>query len=258
MNGRIVKEGGPESQSSKQRGTRPFAKSLRRPFRPDRKGTTISLQHPKHRSISPSIRRVSRAEDHVYKSERGLDREGRRGSRDERRTRLDAGVPPQGARSLRQAARMPNRGGDLTGLDFDDIYDSSGRPKSRARPGTRFRSTLRTRSSELGIPQAERKFRPASAPSTNPRSSTTPCARDLEKLVRSSLTWTPRSCGSGSRQAVLRDYHSGQRQQVRRAELGGLVGWIIHLRAERRPDRSSALRPTSGSMPRTWASSSEP
>ncbi len=39
---------------------------------------------------------------------------------------------------------------------------------------------------------------------------------------------------------VFRHRDSVQRQQVRRVELGGLVGWFLHLRAGRREDRSAA------------------
>ena len=44
----------------------------------------------------------------------------------------------------------------------------------------------------------------------------------------------------GHRQAVLRDRDPAERQQVRRAELGGLVGRLVHLRAAGREDRDAA------------------
>ena len=44
----------------------------------------------------------------------------------------------------------------------------------------------------------------------------------------------------GARQAVLRDDHPAERQQVRGAELGGLVGRLVHLRAAGRADRDAA------------------
>ncbi len=44
----------------------------------------------------------------------------------------------------------------------------------------------------------------------------------------------------GRRQAVLRDDHSAERQQVRGAELGRLVGRLVHLRAAGRVDRHAA------------------
>ena len=44
----------------------------------------------------------------------------------------------------------------------------------------------------------------------------------------------------GHRQAVHRHDHPGERQQVRRAQLGRLVGRIVHLRAARRAHRDAA------------------
>ena len=57
-------------------------------------------------------------------------------------------------------------------------------------------------------------------------------------------------------QAVLRDDHPAERQQVRGAEQRRLVGRLVHLRAEGRARSSCRSRPTSGSTRRTWASSS--
>ena len=44
----------------------------------------------------------------------------------------------------------------------------------------------------------------------------------------------------GPRQAVLRHDHPAERQQVRRAQLGRLVGRVVHLRAAGRPHRDAA------------------
>ena len=48
----------------------------------------------------------------------------------------------------------------------------------------------------------------------------------------------------------------GRRQQVRLAQHRRVVGWLVHLRARRASTSTSRCRPTSGSTPRTWASSS--
>ena len=60
----------------------------------------------------------------------------------------------------------------------------------------------------------------------------------------------------GAVQAVLRHDHPAERQQVRGAQLGRLVGRLLHLRAAGRARSRCRCRPTSGSTPRTWASSS--
>ncbi len=44
----------------------------------------------------------------------------------------------------------------------------------------------------------------------------------------------------GAREAVLRDDHPPERQQVRRAEHRGVVGRLVHLRAAGRSDRDAA------------------
>ena len=64
----------------------------------------------------------------------------------------------------------------------------------------------------------------------------------------------PRASRAGAR--VFRHDHPADRQQVRRAEFGRLVGRIVRLRAAGREDRVPACRPISASTPRTWASSS--
>ena len=63
---------------------------------------------------------------------------------------------------------------------------------------------------------------------------------------------------AGALQGVLRHRHPGRRQQVRRAEHLGVVRRLVHLRAARASTSTSRCRPTSGSTPRTWASSSGP
>ena len=60
----------------------------------------------------------------------------------------------------------------------------------------------------------------------------------------------------GAVRGVLRLGDPGRRQQVLRAELGGVVRRLVHLRAARASTSTSRCRPTSGSTPRTWASSS--
>ena len=60
----------------------------------------------------------------------------------------------------------------------------------------------------------------------------------------------------GPGQGVLRHGHPGRRQQVLRAELGGLVGRHRSSTCPRTRTSRFRCRPTSASTPRTWASSS--
>ncbi len=60
----------------------------------------------------------------------------------------------------------------------------------------------------------------------------------------------------GDLRGVLRHRDPRRRQQVRRAEHRRVVGRLVHLRTARASTSTSRCRPTSGSTPRTWASSS--
>ena len=62
----------------------------------------------------------------------------------------------------------------------------------------------------------------------------------------------------GPRARVLGHRDPAERQQARGAQLGRLVGRVLRLRPRRASRWTCRSRPTSGSTPRTWASSSAP
>ena len=149
-------------------------------------------------------------------------------------------VPPQVARVLLRAAaadvgRQPRRD-RLRG----HLLLPHARPRSRSTRGTTCRPTSRTRSTSSASPRRRRSTSPASAPSTSPRSSTTRCRRtsrskgvifpDTDTALREHADLV----------AVLRHDHPAERQQVRGAQLGRLVGRLVHLRAAGRADRDAA------------------
>ena len=135
-------------------------------------------------------------------------------------------------KALRHFERKPDAApgcGDMSEIYFNDIYyyikptDGAGRRLGRA---PRRRSRTPTRSSASPRPSASTW--PASPPSTSPRSSTTRNREDLEAPGRPLLRHGHRAARvPRAREAVLRHGHPAQRQQVRRAQLGRLVGRLF-------------------------------
>ena len=143
---------------------------------------------------------------------------------------------------------------------FDDIhYYMKARPKARARPGTDVPEDIKNTFDKFGHPRGRAASSwPASGPSTSRKSSTTAFARTSRRRGSSSATATRVCASTPTVQTVLRHDHPVERQQVRRAELGGLERRLASSTCRPGSRWTSRFRPTSGSTPRTWASSSEP
>ncbi len=111
--------------------------------------------------------------------EEGPQPPGRRGDlRPQGRAAVDARLPPEGARALREPARCPSGpAGTWTRSTSRTSTTSCAPPRSRAAPGTRSPTTSRTRSTSSASPRPSGSTWPASARSTSPRSSTTRSAR---------------------------------------------------------------------------------
>ena len=183
------------------------------------------------------------AEDYFFKSgPRALARARRGDLRAQERAGLDAEVPPQVARLLHRAPAADlgrRRLGDR--LRQHLLLHQADREAGRHVGGPAGRHQ-----GHLGQARASPRPRrssssPASAPSTSPRSSTTSSRRTSTEAGRD----LPRhglgpARARGARQAVLRDDHPVERQQVRGAEHRRLVGRLVHLRAEGRQDRAAA------------------
>ena len=89
------------------------------------------------------------------------------------RARVDARVPPQGARPL-PAAPDARRGAATWARSTSTTSTTSSAPRRRtAAAGTRSPTTSRTPSTGSASPRRSASSSPASAPSTSPRSSTT-------------------------------------------------------------------------------------
>ncbi len=185
----------------------------------------------------------------------------RRGDRrrdlgDEERARLDAGLPPEEPGDLRVEADAALGRRHRHQLPGHLLLPEAHRPPGHS-PGTTCPTEIKNTFDKLGIPEAEKKFLAGVKAQYESevvygslQEELSQAGRDLHRhrLGR------PRASRPGAR--VLRHDHSADRQQVRRPELGRLVGRVVHLRAAGREDRVPACRPTSASTPRTWASSS--
>jgi ABC-type transport system involved in Fe-S cluster assembly, permease component len=170
-------------------------------------------------------------EDYFFKSGRGLSAE------------LVAAISehknePEWMRKYRlksleyfMARPMPEWGGDLSEIDFDNIFYYIRPTEKQANSWEDLPPTSRTPGTSSASRRRRRSTSPASARSTSPRSSTTSFRR-LEKqgVIFLDMDSAP-ARARGARQAVLRDDHPAERQQVRGAQLGRLVGRLVHLRA---------------------------
>ena len=155
------------------------------------------------------------------------------------------------------ARPMPSWGADLSGIDFDNIHYYVKPTEKQADKWEDLPAEILDTWDRLGHPRGGEEV---------------PRGRRGAVRVRGRLPQAPRGPHAqgrdlprhglgpprarGARQAVLLDDHPAERQQVRRAQLGRLVGRVVHLRAARESRSRCRSRPTSASTRRTWASSS--
>ena len=153
---------------------------------------------------------------------------------------------------------MPTWGSDLSGIDFDHIKYFVRSTEKQAASWDDLPADIKNTYDRLGIPEAEKQRLIAGVAAQYESEVVYHKIReDLEeKGVIFLDTDTALQGAPGAVPGVLRDRDPGRRQQVRRAEHRGLVRRQLHLRAEGRAAWRSRCRPTSGSTPRTWASSS--
>ena len=181
-------------------------------------------------------------EDYFFKSRpRALARARRRDLEPQERARLDAEVPAQEPGVLPRAAaadlgRRPRRG-----IDFENIFyyirPTEKQAKSLGGPARRHQGHLgQARDPGGGEEVPRRRRRPVRVRGRLPQAPGRPRGEGRD-LPRHGLG---PARARGARQAVLRHDHPAERQQVRGAELGGLVGRLVHLRAAGRPRRDAA------------------
>ena len=112
---------------------------------------------------------------------------------------------------------------------------------------------------KLGIPEAERKFLAGVGAQYDSEVVYHSLHEDLQKK---GVIFVDTDTAVRDYPDLVKQYyrhgHPDRRQQVRRAELGRLVGRVVRLHPGRGEGRHPACRRISGSTPRTWASSSGP
>ena len=181
-------------------------------------------------------------DDYVYTPKKGLNEDVvTRHLRAEGRAGVDDEVPAQRAEALRAQADarvvrqeharhrlrrhlllpQAHRGAGLrlghAPREHAEDLREAGHPRGRAQVPRRGHRPVRVRGR---VPQEPR----------GPRGAGRSCSR----------AWTTRSASTPSSCAVLRHGHPARRQQVRRAQLRGVVGRLVHLRAAGRARRHAA------------------
>ena len=153
---------------------------------------------------------------------------------------------------------LPTWGADLSGIDFENIKYFVRSTEKQAASWDELPADIKNTYDKLGIPEAEKQRLIAGVAAQYESEVVYHKIReDLEeKGVIFLDTDTALREQPGSVPRVLRHGDPARRQQVRRAEHRGVVGRQLHLRARRTCTWTSRCRPTSGSTPRTWASSS--
>ena len=139
------------------------------------------------------------------------------------------------------ARPLPNWGGDVSGIDFDNIYYYIQPTEKQAESWEDLPADIKDTWDKLGIPEAEKKYLAGVGAQYE---SEVVYHKLQEKLSDAGRALPRHGLGAararGARQAVLRDDHPAERQQVRRPEQRRLVGRLVHLRPEGRQDRAAA------------------
>ena len=164
---------------------------------------------------------------------------GRRGDlRAQGRARVDAEVPAQELDYF-LARPMPSWGADLSGIDFENIYYYIRPTEKQAESWEDLPAESRTRGTSSG----SRRRRRSTSPGWVQYESEVVYHKLQADLEAKGVIFLDMDSGlreHEARQAVLRDDHPAERQQVRGAQLGRLVGRLVHLRAPGRQGRDAA------------------
>ena len=139
------------------------------------------------------------------------------------------------------ARPLPRWGGDLTGIDFENIFYYIKPTEKQAESWEDLPADIKDTWDKLGIPEAEKKY----LAGVGAQYESEVVYHKLQAEADDAGRALPRhglgpARARGDRQAVLRDDHPVERQQVRGAEHRRLVGRLLHLRAAGRPHRAAA------------------
>ena len=140
-----------------------------------------------------------------------------------------------------RARPLPEWGGDLSEIDFENIFYYIRPTEKQANSWEDLPSEIKDTWDKLGIPEAEKKYLAGVGAQYESEVVYHKLQEDLDGQGRDLPGHGLRPARArGARQAVLRHDHPAERQQVRGAQLGGLVGRLVHLRAAGREDRDAA------------------
>ena len=187
----------------------------------------------------------------------GPDPRGRRGDLDdEGRAGVDARVPPQGATTTSSSGRCRTGAAISPSIDFDNIYYYIRPTEKQGKTWDEVPAYIKNTFEKLGIPEAERKFLAGVGAQYESEVIYHSLREDLEKQGVIFLDMDPacastRSSSSSTSARSSRPTTTSSPRSTRRS------GRAARSSTCRRASRSrSRCRPTSGSTPRTWASSS--
>ena len=135
---------------------------------------------------------------------------------------------------------MPHWGGDI-GINFQDIYYYLKPADHQGKTWDDVPEEIKKTFDRLGIPEAEKKFLAGVKAQFE---SEVVYGSLQEELGQQGVIFTDTDTAVREYpdlvRAVFRHDHSADRQQIRRLELGRLVGRLVHLRAQGREDRVPA------------------
>ena len=130
---------------------------------------------------------------------------------------------------------------NMPDIDFDDIYYYLKPTEGQVSDWDMLPEEMKTTYEKLGIPEAERKFLAGVTAQYESEVVYHKNREDLERAGHPLHRHGHRAARvPGARAEVLRHGDPARRQQVRRAQLGGVVGWLVHLRAAGRARRHAA------------------
>ena len=181
-------------------------------------------------------------EDYFFKSGRGLSHELVDAiSEPQGRARLDAEVPAQERSTTSSPGRCRRGAATSPTIDFENIFYYIRPTEKQANSWEDLPADIKDTWDKLGIPEAEKKYLAGVGAQYE---SEVVYHKLQEELEQQGVLFLDMDSGLREHEdlvkRVLRHDHPAERQQVRGAELGRVVGRVVHLRAAGRQGRDAA------------------
>ena len=253
VDGKIVASGGPElADKLEEYGYEEWGAEQRGRSRPERERRGRLMAQIENRERDrPRDRHRLRREVRLPRlgHPRGLllqvrSRALARARRDDRRAqvgaRLDAQVPSQLARLL-PARPLPSWGGDVSGIDFENIYYYIQPTEKQADSWEELPADIRDTWDKLGIPEAEKKYLAGVGAQYE---SEVVYHKLQEDLAKQGVLFLDMDSGLREHEELVKQYFGTiiPQNDNKFAALNTrrLVGRVVHLRSARRQDRAAA------------------